>query len=306
MAFANNKWYSLTDFPEEADKSSPGWWSPVVYPDDLPYAFSSFGKLQVDKVPIHFEIRLSAPSKQHDATFTWVLVSAYPEMSDAGELESIIACFTDITEQKFAADIERSRTEDALEAKRQQECFVDITSHEIRNPLSVSLQCSEEIEAITKAALPPANTDISPSCLSKQELQDILHAAEVIKQCTIHQKSIVDDILTLSKMEAGMLPFNLASTEPLTVANNTLLMFSRESNHHGIHISMEVEQAYKNCADLEWLELDPGRLSQMLINLMTNAIKFTKSAKVRRIKLKLTCSTSSDHIEECNYDFNII
>lgn len=300
MAFANHKWYSLCDFPEGSDSTSPGWWASIVYPDDLPHAFSSFSQLQLDKQHVHFEIRLAAPSKQYPSSFTWVLVSAYPELREDDELESIVAFFTDITEQKWAAEVERKRTEDALEAKRQQESFVDITSHEIRNPLSVSLQCSEEICSIAEDAIrgaPPYNTSVS---LSLSDLQDICHAAEVIKQCTMHQKRIIDDILILSKMEGGMLPFSTSLTQPLMVAKNTLALFSREFIHTGTEIDFQIDPSFEEAAaQLDWLEFDSGRLSQMLINLMTNAIKFTKSQSKRRIELKIGASSTLSPISSC-------
>lgn len=89
MAFANTKWYSLTDFPRDADNKSPGWWASIVYLDDMTIAFESFSQLQFDKQPVHFEIRLAVPSKQFPSSaITWVLVSAYPETRDDEDLES--------------------------------------------------------------------------------------------------------------------------------------------------------------------------------------------------------------------------
>lgn len=300
MAFANKKWYSLTDFSEESDNSSPGWWSPIVYPDDLPYAFSCFSQLQLEHQPVHFEIRLAVPSKQYTSSYTWVLVSAYPEMAEDNELESIVACFTDITEQKWAAEVERRRTEDALEAKRQQESFVDVTSHEIRNPLSVSLQCSEEISSIAKSGLQTVTEHDTMVSLPLSDLQDVFHAAEIIEQCTMHQKRIVDDILTLSKMEGGMLPFNTSPAQPLVLAENTLGLFGRELVQTGTKISFAEDPSFAETGvALDWLEFDQGRLSQMLINLMTNAIKFTKTQLERRIELRIGASNTLEPLASC-------
>jgi len=261
MAFANKMWYTLTAFKEGSDTKSPGWWAPIVYPDDMAIAFASFSKLQDDKQTVHFEIRLAVASKQYPfSAFTWVLVSAYPEKRDGEDLESIVACFTDITEQKWAAEIERKRTQDALEAKRQQENFIDVTSHEIRNPLSVALQCSEEISSIAKSwlrNLPQQSTKVT---LPISELEDILNAAEVVEQCTLHQRRMVDGILTLSKMEGGMLPFNLSPSQATVVVENTLKLFSREFLHSGIQITLQQDSSLERAsAEFEWLELDPGR-----------------------------------------------
>jgi len=73
MAFANQEWYSLTGFPTDADSESPGWWAPIVYPDDINLAFQSFSKLQDHEQAVSFEIRLAKESKHFSHPITWVL-----------------------------------------------------------------------------------------------------------------------------------------------------------------------------------------------------------------------------------------
>ncbi len=65
---------------------------------------------------------------------TWALLSAYPDRGEDGSLTRIFGCITDISQQKWAEDFEKQRREEAVEMKRQQENFIDITSHEMRNP----------------------------------------------------------------------------------------------------------------------------------------------------------------------------
>lgn len=175
------------------------------------------------------------------------------------DLVIVVACFTDITEQKSAAETERRRTEEAIEAKRQQESFIDVTSHEIRNPLSVALQCSEEISCIANTSLRGVSANATEVSLPLSELKDILNAAECIEQCTMHQRRIVDDILTMSKLEGGMLPFNLSPVQPMLVVKDVLKIFSRESVHSGIEITLRRDLSLEMVNELEFLELDPGR-----------------------------------------------
>lgn len=78
MAFANQKWYSLTGFSTEADNTSPGWWASIVCPEDIPLAFQSFSQLQDKKEAVHFEIRLAVASKQFSFPITWVLGEFFP------------------------------------------------------------------------------------------------------------------------------------------------------------------------------------------------------------------------------------
>jgi signal transduction histidine kinase len=301
MAFANEQWYSMTDFPKDADSTGASWWMPMVFEEDRDYATEMFTKLLVEQTPVHFEIRLVASPKQMSiATIasTWTLVSAYPEVSKESELEAIVACFTDITEQKWAAEMERRRTEDAMEAKRQQEAFVDVTSHEIRNPLSAVLQSAQEISSLCHAQLNKAAGDPPNLSVPIDYLRDTLHAAETIEQCTLHQKRIVDDILTLSKMDAGLLPVIAVSAQPLDVVQRTLEIFVLELSQSATGFKLIIDDSYTELK-LDWLEFDTGRLSQMLINLMTNALKFTKQQQDRQIELRVGASSRSTKLDTC-------
>ncbi|RDW65623.1 hypothetical protein BP5796_10315 [Coleophoma crateriformis] len=304
-AFANEQWYSMTDFPRDGDSTGPSWWAPMIFEEDRAYATEMFTQLLVEQKPVHFEIRLVAPPKQASMAkkiSTWTLVSAYPEVSNENALEAIVACFTEITEQKWAAEVERMRTEDAMEAKRQQEAFVDITSHEIRNPLSAVLQSAQEINSICQGQLNEAPDHTTNVSVSIEGLKDAVHAAEIIEQCTLHQKRIVDDILTLSKMDAGLLPVVASPAQPLTIVKKTLDFFLRELSQAATEMRISIDDSYTEL-DLDWLDVDTGRLSQMLINLTTNAIKFTKQQPERQIELRVGASTGSTRLEAWHLDY---
>lgn len=305
MAFANEQWYNMTEFPRDADSTGASWWSPLIFQEDQAYATEMFTRLMIEKLAVHFEIRLVAPPKtisKDKGDSTWVLVSAYPELSSENGLEAIVACFTDITEQKWAAELERNRTEDAVEAKRQQEAFVDITSHEIRNPLSAVLQSAQEINALCRGQLNTATKQGSNLIVPAQDLKDALYAAEIIEQCTLHQKRIVDDILTLSKMDAGLLAVVLAPAQPTVIVDQTMKFFLRELSQAKTEMKFVIDDSYREL-DLDWLELDTGRLSQMLINLTTNAIKFTKQQVERQIEVRLGASCRTRPLNTCEFSF---
>ena len=100
-------------------------------------------------IPISVQFRFKHPwrDKNGNTGDTWVLANSYPEKGPDGKLKSIFGSVTDISSQKFAEDLQKRRMEEAMELKRQQENFIDITSHEMRNPLSAILQCADEISA---------------------------------------------------------------------------------------------------------------------------------------------------------------
>lgn len=81
----------------------------------------------------------------------WVLASIFAEFTDEGSCLGCTGTLTDISEFKYAETLQRIRLDEALEAKRQQENFIDMTSHEMRNPLSAMVQCADSaLAAVTE------------------------------------------------------------------------------------------------------------------------------------------------------------
>jgi signal transduction histidine kinase len=115
-------------------------------------------------------------------------------------LKSVFGSITNISSQKWAEGFQKRKMEEAVELKRQQENFIDITSHEMRNPLSAILQCADEISTILSDFRTSGAREIPQRLLT-----DSIDAAQTIALCAQHQKRIVDDVLTLSKLDSAML-----------------------------------------------------------------------------------------------------
>lgn len=121
---------------------------------------------------------------------TWVLMSAYPERDVDGTLKSVFGSITNISQQKWAEGFQKRRMEEAIEMKRQQENFIDMTSHEMRNPLSAILQCSDEITAsLTEYRSTEEGSNITVKLT--ELLEGSVDAAQTIALCAQHQKRIV-------------------------------------------------------------------------------------------------------------------
>lgn len=80
-------------------------------------------------------------------------------------------------------------------------------------------------------------------------------------------------------------------TEPPVVVKGALKMFEGELASDGIELEFSLEKSYKRFG-IDWVMIDPSRVTQILVNLMTNAIKFTKSSEKRKIKVSIGGSTS--------------
>jgi PAS domain S-box-containing protein len=287
ITYCNDMWWDLSRHNRSESVNN---WMRSVRDEDRPALEAVWQRLLLEKVAITHEFRFKCCRHEGGIIIdTWVLMSAYPEKDADGGIKGIFGCITNISQQKLAEQIQTQRREEAVELKRQQENFIDITSHEMRNPLSAILQCADEI-ASTMNTYTLANEGPEKNENLKLALAGCLEAANTITLCASHQKRIVDDILTLSKLDSQLLLVTPVDVQPLAVVQRVLKMFEGELNTNGIEMKFQVKNRYIDMG-IDWVKLDPSRLLQVLINLMTNAIKFTQSHPKRSIIVTLDAST---------------
>jgi len=129
-------------------------------------------------------------------------------------------------------------------------------------------------------------------------LADSIDAAQTIALCAQLQKRIVDDVLTLSKLDSAMLMVTPVDAQPLQVVQRALKMFEGEVQTAGIQMEFVLTDSFTRLG-VDWVKIDPSRVLQVLINLTTNAIKFTTTEETRTIKVVLSASrerpSASDH-----------
>lgn len=287
--YCNEEWRQISRVKptEEVDNA----WMNSVRDEDRPALDNAWARLLNEKVTISVEFRFKHSLQNGDNTIdTWVLMSAYPEKTEEGNLTSIFGCITDISSQKWAEKFQNERREEAVELKRQQENFIDITSHEMRNPLSAILQCADQItnqiSAFARYSIREEVETLLESCLD---------AAHTINLCASHQKRIVDDILTLSKLDSNLLAVTPIDEQPIRVIQRTLKMFESELVAHDIEFEFIVDKSFEEHG-IRWARFDPSRLRQILINLMTNAIKFTQTRERRVITVSVAASRDVSEI----------
>ncbi|GAP85337.2 putative hsp90-like protein [Rosellinia necatrix] len=294
ITYSNEMWWDLSRHNRSESVNN---WMQNVKDDDRPALQAVWRHLVAEKVAITHEFRFKC-SRHEGGIFidTWVLMSAYPERDSQGGIKSIFGCITNISQQKLAEQIQMQRREEAVELKRQQENFIDITSHEMRNPLSAILQCADEI-AGTLTTYSFSKDDPQKNESLTLALAGCLEAANTISLCASHQKRIVDDILTLSKLDSQLLLVTPVNVQPLAVVQRVLKMFEGELNTNGIEMKFQVKNRYLDMG-IDWVKLDPSRLLQVLINLMTNAIKFTQSHPKRSIVVILDASMDISEVTQ--------
>lgn len=214
-------------------------------------------------------------SDEHHA---WILAVTFPLMEN-GEVTSLLGYVTDISRQKWAENVQSRNAALAIDAKRRQEEFLDITSHELRNPLSAILQLADSIIKSVEI-----KGKVVPDAWSKiiNEMKD---SASTILACATHQKRIIDDVLVLSRLDSQMLSISPAPARPADVVASTLKMFEGLAEKHKILLTLSRGDGIHELRDVDSVFIDASRLMQILINLLGNAIKFTANEPVQKISI---------------------
>jgi PAS domain S-box-containing protein len=284
ITYCNDTWFEITRVPK--DEYSTDRWIDSVHWDDQPKVKRLWSELVNNTQAVTAEFRLRTPweDRNGNRSDTWVLFSAYPEIYEQGILKSVFGCLTNISQQKWAEGFQKRKMEEAVELKRQQENFIDITSHEMRNPLSAILQCADEIATSLSEFRNSGQDKIDDELVNNS-----IDAAQTIGLCALHQKRIVDDILTLSKLDSAMLHVTPVDVQPLSVVQRALKMFENEVSTAKIKLDFVIDPSYQT-EGINWVKADPSRVLQVLINLTGNAIKFTTTEERKQIQVSISAS----------------
>lgn len=278
--FVNQHFYQLTTHWGE-DQSFKSW-PQSIHPDDYERVMSAYQKA------FHGQVELRAEFRALGSDHPWRLLLLTPLGDEnlrhvsLGEYGGFICSIVDITSEKSAEEDQRIAAQEATERKQQQERFIDMISHEIRNPLSAMVHCVEDINEALKEKERTGRVNPEP----------IAEALDTINLCISHQKNIVDDVLSYSKLDSSMLALTPKACQPERELRGNAKMFQPEFRKHNIEFECRVDEPY-NKLDIDWTMADLSRIGQVLINLISNAIKFT-SLKDGERKIIVKVSASAD------------
>jgi signal transduction histidine kinase/DNA-binding NarL/FixJ family response regulator len=168
-----------------------------------------------------------------------------------------VTLYADITARKQAETTLRQAGAVAEAAARAMSRFVAIVSHEIRTPLNALLSSLTLLADSTLAPTQQALVDMS-------------------RQSGNALMALMNDVLEMSKMEAGQLMLRPSSFVLRQLIESAIEMFQAPATERGIALRLSVGPGVP-----DELHTDPGRLRQVLLNLLSNAVKFAASGEVR-------------------------
>ena len=191
--------------------------------------------------------------------------------------ESYLLGFSiDVSEQRAARDAMQRAVESAQAASRAKSEFLANMSHEIRTPMNGILGMTE---LVLESALQPEQRD------------DIA----LVKASAGALLTIVNDILDFSKIEAGKLDLEEVPFDLRTLVRDTVRSMALRAQQKGLALRCDVPAHLPRM-----VKGDPGRLRQVLINLLGNAIKFTEHGSVT-----LSLSQGLETDERCEIGFAV-
>ncbi|HEX3859620.1 MAG TPA: histidine kinase dimerization/phospho-acceptor domain-containing protein, partial [Pseudolabrys sp.] len=205
---------------------------------------------------VEFRIRRGGDSESRNGQFIWVEMRCRPLdnlVQAGGQEQDVVAVLRDVSERKVnekALDIARTESERASLAKSR---FLATMSHELRTPLNAIIGFSDML-GNNSLVLDPARR---------------LEYAKLINDSGNHLLSVVNGILDMSKMETGNFEITREPFAPAPVIGSCCDLLALKARESGVDLASRIAH------DLPDLFADRRALNQILINLISNAVKFT-------------------------------
>jgi PAS domain S-box-containing protein len=223
-----------------------------VHPDDLDGLKASWDKATSGHESLQHEFRVILP----DGEIRWVVAVGEVVRDENEQVVSLYGLNWDSTEEHLTAERLRESERAAIAASASKSAFVANMSHEIRTPMTAILGYAELLgELVT-------------SDNAKQYLDTIRRNGDYLLE-------IINDILDLSKIEAGKLDIEHDRFQPTRVLEDVLSIMEVRAREGGLALELELDGNIPTV-----IQSDAKRLKQILINLVGNAIKFTRKGKV--------------------------
>lgn len=228
-------------------------WLALVHPDDRAAAKTASRRIAAMREgEIEFEHRVAGPGER------WIAMRGRILADPRGLPHRVVGIAVDTTERK-AAELERERLlQQAREASEAKSHFISVISHEFRTPLTAIIGYTDLLSTGVAGELSP-----------RQARQ-----LDRIRTSAWHLTHMVDEILAFSRIEAGVETVSPEPTEVVSLTRETVALVAPGVAAKELALACELPDG------AIVISTDGGKLRQVLLNLLGNAIKFTEKGGV--------------------------
>ena len=228
-------------------------WLRGIHPDDVERGDAEIRMAIHGEQEFNTEFRVCWP----DGSVHNIRALATVQHDGSGNPQRMVGTNWDITEQKKTEEVLLKAMEEAETANKAKSAFLASMSHEIRTPLNSIIGFSQLL-----------NRDQQLSALQKEYNAIIIRAGE-------HLLSLINDILELSKMEAGRLDLNPVNFDLHSLLSGIRIMFTEPAR------SKHLQFIFETADDIpRYVVADESKLRRLFINLIGNALKFTDEGRI--------------------------
>jgi len=230
-------------------------WTALLHPDDVGDVWDEIRRAVETSTAYAAEFRVGE---------RWLYARGRTLFGPEDQPQRMVGLHLDITERKAAEAALRAATWDAEAARAEAERasaakseFLAAMSHEIRTPLNGILGYADLL--------------LDESTIQNEDRRRL----ELIQSSGAALLTVVNDILDFSKIEAGELTLDPVSFPLISIVDGTVSIVRGSALRSGLAIEARIDPALPN-----FVVGDPGRLRQVLLNLLNNAVKFTPAGSV--------------------------
>lgn len=242
--YFNKVWSDYTGFSQE--QSMGTGWQKAIRPEEVDRLL----KFWLESMTTQKEFSFESEIRRKDGEYRWHHVRAVPEFKNSHHLVAWIGTCTDIHDRKIAE-------KEAHAANIAKSNFLANMSHEIRNPLGIMLGFADLM--------------LNP----KQTQEERLHAISTIRRSGRQLLRIIDEILDLSKVEAGRLEVENIEVNLISLIAEFLSFLNIQAKVKNLQLDFKLKSKLP-----EFIFSDPTRLRQIIMNIVGNALKFTEKGQV--------------------------
>ncbi|MBD2694000.1 PAS domain S-box protein [Anabaena catenula] len=252
LTFMSENVQNLLGYTAQAVLEEENFWANHIHPEDKEQVFANLPKLLERNIYAHNYRFLDA-----DGNYRWIQSELRLIRDEAGNPKEVVGYSIDITDRKQAEIQLRQAKEAAVAANQAKSIFLANMSHELRTPLNIILGFTQVMKR-----------DSSLSLEQQENLQ-------IIHRSGHNLLNFINEILDLSKIEAGRMVLNETSFDLIALLESLQEMFRLKAAAKNLQLNLEL------ASDLpQYITTDANKLRQVLINLLNNALKFTDQGSV--------------------------